>query len=243
LLNNFKRDTLFMTPQAQASVVLANPLLIVLQQHPVVAHALSFIRNKETNSAVFRTAMRQVGNVLLSRASEQIPLVPVSIETPICTTTAYQRDPNIPILVVPILRAGLVWADLSLEWLPEAHLYHLGLARNEETLQPISYYNKLPKTTTSKSFDYPPARAFVIDPMLATGGSAVAAIEALKQRGVLEQNITFICLIASPEGLKVLQDAFPTLTIVAAAVDDCLNEHGYIVPGLGDAGDRVFGTL
>ncbi len=230
------------TPTISSETV-ATPKLVVLQQHPVVAHALSFIRDKETSSAVFRTAMKQVGNVLLSRASEQIPLVPVTIQTPICETTAYQRNPNIPILVVPILRAGLVWADLSLEWLPEAHLYHLGLARNEETLQPISYYNKLPKSTTSKSFDYPPAHAFVIDPMLATGGSAIAAIEALKNRGVLEENITFICLIASPEGLKIVQDAFPALSIVAAAVDDCLNENGYIVPGLGDAGDRVFGTL
>jgi uracil phosphoribosyltransferase len=213
--------------------------LIVLDEHPVVSHALACIRNKTTAAPEFRNAMRQVGHVLMAEATRRLPTVPTPVETPLQTTVVQVRDASIPILIVPILRAGLVWADLALEWLPEAHLYHLGMARNEDTLEPITYYNKL----ETSNFNYATARVLVLDPMLATGGSSVASIEVLKQLGVTEPHITFACLIASPEGIETMTRHCPAVQIVAAALDECLNEKGYIVPGLGDAGDRTFGTL
>jgi uracil phosphoribosyltransferase len=215
------------------------PLFSVLDAHPVVSHALAIIRAKETPAPGFRQAMRQVGHVLMAEATRTLPTASEQVETPLMPTQVQVRDKRVPILVVPILRAGLVWADLALEWIPEAHLYHLGMARNEETLEPFTYYNKLEQSC----FDYHTARVLVLDPMLATGGSAISAIEVLKTLGVQEDYITFVCLIASPEGVEALQKACPRIRVVTAAVDSSLNSQGYIQPGLGDAGDRTFGTL
>jgi uracil phosphoribosyltransferase len=211
----------------------------VLDAHPVVSHAMAIIRYKETDAPEFRTAMRQVGHVLMAEATKTLPTMAMDIETPLAICEAQVRDPSIPILIVPILRAGLVWADLALEWLPEAHVYHLGMARNEETLLPETYYNKLDQG----NFDYAEAKVMVLDPMLATGGSAVGTLEVLKKLGVREENMIFVCLLASPEGLEHMAEHVPDVRIVTATVDEKLNEKGYIVPGLGDAGDRTFGTL
>ena len=213
--------------------------LLNLNHHAVVSHALGRIRNEETPPEMFRLAMRQIGNVLLSYATEHLPRIETSVQTPLESTTVLVRDAQIPLLIVPILRAGLAWADLALEWLPEASVCHLGMARNEETLQPITYYNKL----STNSLAYDKAHVLVLDPMLATGGSAVAAIEVLKSQGVQEEHIIFVCLLASPEGVAHLQSQLPQVRIVTAGIDSHLNEKGYIVPGLGDAGDRTFGTL
>jgi uracil phosphoribosyltransferase len=211
----------------------------VLDKHPVVSHAMATIRHKETNAEGFRIAMRQVGQVLMSEATKTLPTVPITVETPMQPTTVDVRDPNIPILIVPILRAGLAWSELALDWIPEAHVYHLGMARNEETLQPETYYNKL----EGGSFHYNTAKVLVLDPMLATGGSAVGTLQVLKSLGVQEANMTFVCLIASPEGLEYMAEHVPQVRIITAALDEGLNEKGYILPGLGDAGDRTFGTL
>jgi uracil phosphoribosyltransferase len=224
-----------MTPFSHAET----DTLIVLDEHPVVSHALATIRCKKTHAPEFRHAMRQVGHVLMAEATRGLPTVPTPIETPLQQTMVQVRDSSIPILIVPILRAGLVWADLALEWLPEAHLYHLGMARNEDTLEPFTYYNKL----ETSNFNYATARVLVLDPMLATGGSAIASINVLKHLGVTETHITFACLIASPEGINTMKQHCPRVQVIAAALDDHLNEKGYIVPGLGDAGDRTFGTL
>lgn len=215
------------------------PDLLNLNTHAVVSHALARTRDKNTPPSLFRLAMRQIGQVLLAYATASLPMLETQVETPLTTTTAQVRHPDIPLLIVPILRAGLAWADLALEWLPEASVCHLGMARNEETLEPLTYYNKL----SQNEFNYPKAHVFLLDPMLATGGSAIAAIEVLKSHGVAEENIYFVCLLASPEGVNVMQTQAPNVQIITAGVDERLNEKGYIVPGLGDAGDRTFGTL
>lgn len=226
---------MMMTPFSHAKT----DTLTVLDEHPVVSHALATIRCKQTEAPAFRHAMRQVGHVLMAEATRNLPTIPMPVETPLKHTIVQVRNASIPILIVPILRAGLVWADLALEWLPEAHLYHLGMARNEDTLEPFTYYNKL----ETSNFDYATARVLVLDPMLATGGSAIAGINVLKQLGVAEHHITFACLITSPEGIEAMKQHCPQVQVVVAALDECLNEKGYIVPGLGDAGDRTFGTL
>jgi uracil phosphoribosyltransferase len=225
--------------KVEMSFMQAKTALLNLNHHAVVSHALANIRNETTPPALFRLAMRQVGHVLLSHATEHLPCVAVSVKTPLEETTVLVRNAEVPLLIVPILRAGLVWTDLALEWLPEASVFHLGLARNEETLEPMTYYNKF----STHSFDYSKAHVLVLDPMLATGGSAVSAIEVLKAQGVKEAHIHFICLLASPEGVEHLQGHLPQVNIITAAIDSHLNEKGYIVPGLGDAGDRTFGTL
>jgi uracil phosphoribosyltransferase len=221
----------------QANIVQSS--VLNLNHHAVVSHALASIRDEQTPPSLFRLAMRQIGHVLLSHATEDLPRVEARVKTPLEETTVLVRNAEIPLLIVPILRAGLAWADLALEWLPEASVCHLGMARNEETLEPITYYNKL----STNTLDYAKAHVLVLDPMLATGGSAVAAIDVLKSQGVKEENIQFICLLASPEGVAHLQGHLPLVKIITAGIDSHLNEKGYIVPGLGDAGDRTFGTL
>jgi len=208
-----------------------------VSQHPVVQHNLAILRDVATPPEAFRTAMRRVATVLMTDATQHLPTAPQSVQTPITTTTVQQLCPQTPLVIVPILRAGLSFADVALDVLPMAHVFHLGLYRDETTLQPVTYYNKLPA-----SFPYGQAQVFLLDPMLATGGSAIAAIEVLLGLGVPEAAITFVCLLASPEGVALVAQRFPQVRLVTAAVDDCLNDKGYIVPGLGDAGDRTFAT-
>ncbi len=211
---------------------------VTICDHPLVQHHLSILRDKNTSNELFRSAMARIGRVLMEEATRQLPLARVLVETPVSKAECKRLDPSVPIIISPILRAGLMLSDIALDVLPTASVYHIGLYRDEETLKPVTYYNKLPA-----NIDYSVARIFVLDPMLATGGSAVAAIDIIKKLGVQPENLYFICTIAAPEGVSKLVEAHPGVRIYAGAVDECLNDKAYIVPGLGDAGDRTFGTV
>ena len=201
--------------------------------HPLIQHKTALMRKTSTSVKEFRELAKEVAMLMGYEATRDLPLKEVEIETPICTTKMKMLDGE-DIAIVPILRAGLGFVDGMLALVPNAKVGHVGLYRDPETHMPVEYYCKLP-------IDIEKRKIFVVDPMLATGGSAVAAIDFIKQRG--GKDIVFMCLIAAPEGIEVLQKAHPDVDIYIAAKDEKLNEHAYIVPGLGDAGDRIFGTL
>ena len=205
---------------------------IYVFDHTLIQHKVSQIRNKETSTKDFRQIVKEIAMLMTFESSRDLPLKEVEIETPICKTTVNVLEGE-DVAVVPILRAGLGMVDGVLEIIPNAKVGHVGLYRDPETHEPVEYYCKMPE-------DIDKRKIFVTDPMLATGGSAVAAIDFVKQRG--GKDIVFMCLIAAPEGIEVLKKAHPDVDIYIAAKDECLNEHAYIVPGLGDAGDRIFGT-
>ncbi|MEG2529567.1 MAG: uracil phosphoribosyltransferase [Anaerovoracaceae bacterium] len=200
--------------------------------HPLIQHKTALMRKTDTSVKDFRELAKEVAMLMGFEATRNLPLEEVEIETPMCKTTMRMLKGE-DIAIVPILRAGLGFVDGMLALVPNAKVGHVGLYRDPETHQPVEYYCKLP-------VDIDKRQIFVVDPMLATGGSAVAAIGFIKQRG--GKNITFMCLIAAPEGIEVLQKAHPDVDIFIAAKDDHLNENAYIVPGLGDAGDRLYGT-
>lgn len=204
-----------------------NPILPL--QHPLAADALRTLRDKHTTPCRFREAVRRLTTLLVAEATRDLATQPVQIETPIQSTTAHVLSSRIGI--IPILRAGLSMVDPFLDLLPHAEVWHLGFYRDESTLQPVAYYQKLP---AGRPVDV----AFVLDPMLATGGSAIAALQDLKTWGV--KQTCFLGLLGAPEGIERVRNAFPDTRILLCAVDERLNEHGYIVPGLGDAGDRAF---
>ncbi|MBC5660517.1 uracil phosphoribosyltransferase [Anaerosacchariphilus sp. NSJ-68] len=205
---------------------------VVVMDHPLIQHKIGVIRKKETGTREFRDMISEIGVLITYEATKDLKLQDVEIETPICKTTVKELAGK-KLAVIPILRAGLGMVEGVLAMIPSAKVGHIGLYRNEETLEPIEYYCKIPKDCDERD-------VFVVDPMLATGGSAIAAIQMLKNRGV--KNMRFLCIIAAPEGVKKLQEAHPDVDIYIGALDDHLNENGYIVPGLGDAGDRIFGT-
>jgi uracil phosphoribosyltransferase len=205
--------------------------MLHVSQHPLVRHKQTALRNTATDSIVFRKLVRELAQLLFFEASADLPLDECTVRTPLAEYRGKRINEVIGLL--PILRAGLGMSDAVLELVPTAQVWHLGLYRDHRTLQPVTYYNKLPPEPTIQ-------RAFVLDPMLATGGSAVAAVDVLKKWGL--SHITFLGLIAAPEGVKLLQRQHPDVRIHLAAIDTNLNEMGYIVPGLGDAGDRQFGT-
>ena len=205
---------------------------VVVMDHPLIAHKIGIIRKKETGTREFRDMVSEIGALITYEATKDLKLQDVEIETPICKTTVKELAGK-KLAVIPILRAGLGMVEGVLTMIPSAKVGHIGLYRNEETLEPVEYYCKIPKDCRERD-------VFVVDPMLATGGSAIAAIQMLKNRGV--KNMRFLCVIAAPEGVKKLQEAHPDVDIYIGALDEHLNEHGYIVPGLGDAGDRIFGT-
>lgn len=205
---------------------------VVVMDHPLIAHKIGIIRKKETGTREFRDMVSEIGALITYEATKDLKLQDVEIETPICRTTVKELAGK-KLAVIPILRAGLGMVEGVLTMIPSAKVGHIGLYRNEETLEPVEYYCKIPKDCSERD-------VFVVDPMLATGGSAIAAIQMLKNRGV--KNIRFLCVIAAPEGVKKLQEAHPDVDIYIGALDEHLNENGYIVPGLGDAGDRIFGT-
>ena len=200
-------------------------------KHPLVAHKLSRLRDKRTEPKKFRELVREIAGLLAYEATADLATTPIEIETPLEKMTAQRLQEKIGL--VPILRAGLGMVEGIWELMPSAEVWHIGLYRDEKTLKPVEYYNKLPIQPRV-------AVCLILDPMLATGGSATATAEVLKRWGV--NKIKFVGLIASPEGIKAMQDAHPDIDIYVAAIDDHLNERGYIVPGLGDAGDRQFGT-
>ena len=204
----------------------------VIMEHPLIQHKIGIIRRQETGSKDFRQMIGEIAMLMCYEATRNLKLVDVEIETPICRTTAKELEGK-KLAIVPILRAGLGMVDGMLTMIPAAKMGHIGLYRNEETLEPVEYYCKLPKDCAERA-------VFVVDPMLATGGSASAAITMLKQKGV--KNIRFMCIIAAPEGVERMQKDHPDVDIYIGAMDEKLNETGYIVPGLGDAGDRIFGT-
>ncbi len=205
---------------------------LFIMDHPLIQHKVSRLRDKNTGSKEFRELVREISGLMCYEATRNLPLEDFEVETPITTTTG-KRIAGKNLSIVPILRAGLGMVDGMLDLLPTAKVGHIGLYRDPETLQPVEYYCKLPKDVEERDF-------FVLDPMLATGGSAIAAIQFIKDRGAT--SINFLCLLAAPEGLKVLQEAHPDVNIYCAALDEKLNDHAYIIPGLGDAGDRLFGT-
>ncbi|KPP92523.1 MAG: uracil phosphoribosyltransferase UppS [Rhodobacteraceae bacterium HLUCCA08] len=200
--------------------------------HPLVQHKLTLMRDKGTSTAGFRQLLREISQLLAYEVTRELPMTTRTIETPLCEMDA-------PVLagkklaLVSILRAGNGLLDGVLELIPSARVGFVGLYRDEETLQPVQYYFKVPQDLGGRM-------VIAVDPMLATGNSSAAAIDLLKQAGATD--IRFLCLLAAPEGIKRMEQAHPDVPIVTAAVDECLNDHGYIVPGLGDAGDRMFGT-
>lgn len=200
--------------------------------HPLIQHKTALMRKIDTSVKDFRELVKEVAMLMTFEATRNLPLKDVEIETPICKTTMKMLEGE-DIAIVPILRAGLGMVDGMLALVPNAKVGHIGLYRDPDTHMPVEYYCKLP-------FDIEKREIFVVDPMLATGGSAAAAIDFIKQRG--GRKIIFMCLIAAPEGIEVLQKAHPDVDIFIAAKDENLNDHAYIVPGLGDAGDRLFGT-
>ncbi|MGL5084922.1 MAG: uracil phosphoribosyltransferase, partial [Clostridium sp.] len=199
-------------------------------EHPLILHKLAFIRSKNTGSKDFRELVEEVSMLMAYEVTRDLSTEEVEIETPICTTKCKMLSGK-KIAIVPILRAGLGMVDGMLKLIPAAKIGHIGLYRDEETLQPVEYFCKLPQDIADRD-------VMVVDPMLATGGSAIDALTLLKKRGA--KNLRFVCLIASPEGVKAVQEAHPDVDIYVAGLDEKLNEKGYILPGLGDAGDRLY---
>ena len=204
----------------------------VIMDHPLIQHKIGIIRKKDTSSKEFREMISEIAMLMCHEATRDLKLADVEIDTPICKTTVKELKGK-KLAVVPILRAGLGMVDGMLAMIPAAKVGHIGLYRDPETLEPVEYYCKLPADCANRE-------VFVVDPMLATGGSSSAAIQMLKDKGV--KNIRLMCIIAAPEGVKKMQEDHPDVDVYIGALDDHLNEHGYIVPGLGDAGDRIFGT-
>ena len=200
---------------------------VVVMDHPMIKHKIGLIRRKEVGTKEFREGMLEC-----YEATRHLELEDIEIETPICKTTV-QEIKGKKLAVVPILRAGLGMVDGMLTMIPAAKVGHIGLYRDPETLEPVEYYCKLPADSDEREI-------FVVDPMLATGGSALAAVDLLKKHGC--KKLHFLCIIAAPEGVKAFTEAHPDVDLYIGALDDHLNDHGYIVPGLGDAGDRIFGT-
>ena len=200
--------------------------------HPLIQHKLSVLRNKDTSVKEFRELVGEISALMFYEASRNLPLKDVEVETPLCTAKCKQLAGK-KLAIIPILRAGLGMVDTIVSLIPSAKIGHIGLYRDPETHQPVEYYCKLPEDIENRD-------VFVVDPMLATGGSAIMAIDFLKRHGC--KNITMMNIISCPEGLEAVHKAHPDVELYVAMVDERLNDHDYILPGLGDAGDRIFGT-
>ena len=205
---------------------------VTLVDHPLIARNLTILRDKTTPPSIFREAMGRISMILAYHALKELPLQKIKVQTPITEADGYKLDSEI--VVVPILRAGLSLVDSIITFIPEATVGHLGLYRDEETKKPVQYYYKMPSGMDN-------AEVILVDPMLATGGSAIAALDILKEQGA--RKIRFMCLIAAPEGIDAVYKKYPQIPVITASIDEHLNENKFIVPGLGDAGDRYFGTI
>ncbi len=207
--------------------------------HPLCEHNLSIIRDKNTTAEVFRSAVKRITYLLFYKASEELETEEIKITTPLEECNSKVLSNKKEIIIAPILRAGLIFSDIANDIMPFATVRHIGMYRDENTLTPIWYYNKIPI-----EFENPQDKIiFILDPMLATGNSATDAIKLFTGKKVPQKNIKFVSLISAPEGLNKVQQLFPDVKIITASIDNCLNEHGYIRPGLGDAGDRIFNTV
>lgn len=207
--------------------------------HPLIFHNLSIIRDKNTTGNIFRSSAKKIAELLLYKAIKNLPMKEIEIETPLTKTKCQVIDESKEIFIASILRAGLLISEVAADIVPHARIQHIGMCRNEETFCPDWYYNKLPN-----SFKNPKdTLLYICDPMLATGGSALETIKLYIEKGLEQKNMTFISIISAPEGIKRIHNEFPDITIITAAVDEKLNEKAYIVPGLGDAGDRIFNTI
>ncbi len=205
---------------------------VTVTNHPLIQHKVSIIRDKNTPSKDFRAIIGEIAMLMCYEATRDLELTEVEVETPVAVAKVKKLSGK-KLAVVPILRAGLGMVDGITALIPSARIGHIGLYRDPETLMPVEYYCKLPSDIEERD-------VIVVDPMCATGGSAIDAISLIKKRG--PKHIKFVCTIAAPEGIKALTEAHPDVDVFCAALDECLNDHGYIVPGLGDAGDRIFGT-
>ena len=203
-----------------------------IMNHPLISHKIGIIRKKETGTKEFRENISEIAMLLCYEATRDLELEDVEIETPICRTVSKELKGK-KLAVVPILRAGLGMVEGMLAMIPAAKVGHIGLYRDPQTLKPVEYYCKLPADVGERQI-------FVVDPMFATGGSAIAAVQMLKEHGC--KKLCFLCIIAAPEGVRAFQEAHPDVYLYIGALDDHLTEHGYIVPGLRDARDRIFGT-
>jgi uracil phosphoribosyltransferase len=206
---------------------------VTVIDHPLVQHKLALLRDKETGTKAFRELVSELAMLMGYEVTRDLPLQEVEVETPI-TKASFKMLANEKLAVVPILRAGLGMADGMMNLIPHAKMGHIGLYRNPDTLMPTGYYCKLPDDIHERD-------TIIVDPMLATGNSAIEAIRLIKEAGA--KTIRLVCLISAPEGIYAIQKAHPDVDIYVASIDEKLNDHGYIVPGLGDAGDRIFGTL
>lgn len=205
--------------------------MLTVFDHPLIKHKLTIMRKKETGTKDFRQNLDEIGGLMVYEVTRDLPLNEIPIETPLCQTIGYEMAKDV--VIVPILRAGLGVVNGIQNLIPTARIAHIGMYRDEETLEPHPYFEKYPSNMDE-------AAVIIVDPMLATGGSSVAAIDMVKKHGAT--SIKLVCLVGAPEGVKVVEEAHPDVDIYLASLDDHLNEKGYIVPGLGDAGDRIFGT-
>ena len=206
--------------------------------NPIVNQSLCTMRDKNTDTPGVRLAARKLTRILLYEATKNLPQKNVEIETPLTKFVTKTINPDITIIISPILRAGLIFTDEAVDILPQATIRHIGMYRDEKTLKPVGYYNKVPMPVDNPDNYY----VYITDPMLATGNSLIEAIRLYVDKGIPQENICCVCMISSPVGIEAVFKNFPNITLIVAAVDDCLNERGYIVPGMGDAGDRIFNT-
>ncbi|XP_009796097.1 uracil phosphoribosyltransferase-like [Nicotiana tabacum] len=232
-----RRGIVVCSMAAENKVMSGNRMLVFVPPHPLIKHWVSVLRNEQTPSPIFKNAMSELGRLLMYEASRDwLPTITGEIQSPMGVASVEFVDPREPVAIVPILRAGLALAEHASSILPATKTYHLGISRNEETLQPSVYLNKLPDKFPEGS------RVIVVDPMLATGGTIVAAIDLIKERGVDNSQIKVICAVGAPPALQKLSEKFPGLHVYAGILDPTVNDKGFIIPGLGDAGDRSFGT-
>ena len=208
-------------------------------ENPIVNQSLCTIRSKHTDTQGVRLAARKLTRILLYEATKNLPQTDVEIETPLTKFTTKTINQDITIIISPILRAGLIFTDEAVDILPQATIRHIGMYRDEQTLKPVWYYNKVPMPVDNPEKYY----VYITDPMLATGNSLIEAIKLYTEKGIPQENICCVCMISAPQGIDAVFGQFPEIKLIVAAVDSHLNERGYIVPGMGDAGDRIFNTL
>ncbi len=212
---------------------------IVILNHPIISQNLSIIRDKNTDCERFKNALKRITYSLIYEATKDLPMMKKEIETPLEKTVCDVFDNEAQLIIAPILRAGMIFCEVAQDLLPFANVHHIGMYRDEETLEPVWYYDKRKEIKENKQ----KVKVIILDPMLATGNSAIDAIKNFISKGVMEENIVFMSLISSPEGVEKVNSRFPKVKIVTSALDRALNSKGYILPGLGDAGDRIYNTI